>query len=359
MKQSNIIGNLFIKFSAFILVSVALVYVYEDIKIYNSFAEIIINDYKISTTIGFILFIFILVISSLFYLNSIITIFLNKLYSLRKNYKETRKNRALSKLIESIIILGFGDKNGASKHLSDIDQSYLDPQQLIYLDLIKKVTSSDDIPITLYGYMESFPFVKKYISKKLAKIEFKLGNIDKSLSYAKEYLTFNNKDEENNILISDIYSSKKNWEDMDDFISDIIKNSPLLQNDYANHFSNNYYIAAQDSLSKSMISDVLHYCKSSIELNPKNYLAAALLAEVASAQKKHQFINDILSNAFKAIPNFDIFIILKKFTNLENDDLFDLICIDIDQGKYLDLFISITTLLKLDDKKQELLRQIS
>lgn len=358
MKQSNIVGNFLAKFSAFMLVSIALVFAYTELRKYNLPLTINTGDYTLLTNIGFIVFITSLLIAFLFYLNALIGSLLNKIYLFKESYKGSRKNKSLSNLIESSILLSFGDKKNALEQLNSIDESYLDSKQSIYLELIRKISLSEEMPITMYGYMQNFPFIKKHISKKIARVEFKLGNLDKALSSAKEYFSICFDDEANNLLIAEIYSEKQEYTSMDDFISSYVNtlkaSSTQMSSETACKFSELYHKAADSLLASSESNDILYYCKKSIELNPENIDAASLFAEISSSKRNFDNINNVLIEAFHLKPNFHIFMIINKFTNLDASEFYERLTENIDIISFLDLFISISVILNLEDKQKDL-----
>ena len=186
-KQSYFLEFFFTKVLAFILVSIALVFAYSEIKQYNVFLSIRFHDYEINTYAGVIFFLIVLFIVILLFINGIFMSIVNSFRNFREKHRGSKINQSISRLIESSILLAFGAKKEASAKVIQADRKYLTQEQSGYADLVESMSSSETIPITLYGYISKFPFVKNQLSKKLSIIEFKLGNLEKALEYAMEY----------------------------------------------------------------------------------------------------------------------------------------------------------------------------
>lgn len=355
-RQTGFISGFILRLLAFILLSLAFAFVYIEISEYNFPVHIKAGKYIIDTYAGFILFLLLAAFSLLFLLNSIFFSIFDKFQYLRKKYRKSKESKALAYLIESCILLTFNDKKGAKEHISKIDTSYLKNEFKIYFNLLKSISSSESIPITLYGYMQNFPFIKSNMSKKLAGVEYKLGNLDKALSYAKEYSNNIENNEDIVLILAQIYYEKKQWRDMDSSINSLNIENKEIKNKEA--FANLYISAAKELVSDGNSDEVLNYCKNAIEIMPSNIDAASLFAEVALSNGNYEFIRIVLLNAFYQYPNFNIFLVLHKFSNITNEELYYLLLEKVNFKEHLDLFLAITSVLNLPEQKNELLNYI-
>jgi uncharacterized protein HemY len=355
-KSSNIIGSIIFKIVVICVVASALFLSYGEIQKYNFPIEIQTSDYKVSTNAAFIGIIAGIIIAVLFSVNSFFTGIMNKIYMFKEGYRGAQKNKSISSLIEASVLLAFSDKKGAKDNLSLVDNNYLDPKQKLYFELISSMSLNDNIPITLYGYMQNFPFIKRHISKKIARIEFKMGNLDKALVSAKEYYNYNQFDPEVNLIIAEIYAAQKDWDSMDSLIEKYISSTDNMIS--PSEFSNLYFQAAKDMVSTGNNSDVLYYCKKSLEITPDNLASASLFAEISLLQKNYDSINNFLISCFQKKPSFDMFLLINKFSNLDPENLYQKLSDSLDLNKYSDLFIAICVVLNLDSSMKEILELV-
>ncbi len=356
-KQTNFLGFILSKLLACILLSIALMFVYNSFSNLNVDVVIKFSDYNINTSSGFLFFALLCAILILFLLNGFIGSIVNSFYNFRERYRGSRISSSISYLIESAILLAIGSKKEALKQLANIDTKYLSDEQKGYVDLIHIFSSSEGIPLTLIGSVQKFPFIKNQISKKLAIVEYKLGNLEKALEFARQYYSINSSDEEINLLIARIYSRKQDWKAMDGTISSVSHHEISIET--KNNLANLYLLAARDQLNKQNINDLFTYCSKALEFKPDFLEAASLFAEVAASQKNYDAAKINLLNAFATFPNFQIFLILKKFSDSTNSELYYKLVESCDFLSHQNLFLSIATVLELKDAQKEILEKIN
>lgn len=355
-KQSHIFGFITFKLLAFVTVGIALIFAYSEIAKYNYPLHIEFADYKIDTYIGFIIFALLLIMSILFFLNGVFTSIILKFQSIKDRYHGTKTNESINGLIESYIMYSFNNKKDALSHLNKVDKNYLNNDQKDYAELLNSLSSHDSIPIALYGYIQKFPILNKQISKKLAYIEFKLGNLDKALEYAREYYSISMNDEKISILLAQIYAKKEDWKAMDGVISSL--SGYDMSEDLSYESSRLYMLAAKYYLAETHNNDSLTYCRKALEINPGNLDAASLFAEIASGQRNYDLSTKVLISCFSAKPNFELFLILKKFTNLSNLELYNELVDSCEYESNISIFLAISTFLELTSKQKEILDKI-
>jgi len=184
-----------------------------------------------------------------------------------------------------------------------------------------------------------------------------MGNLDKALLTAKEYYSYNQLDPEINLIIAEIYAAQKDWDSLDSVIDRFISSGVYISD--VKQFSNFYLDASRDMVSSGNNTDVLYYCKKSLEILPDNILSASLFAEISLLQKNYESINNFLISCFHKKPNFSLFLIIHKFSNLEAEDLYEKLSDSCDIRLYSDLFIAISVVLNLENYKNEILDFVS
>lgn len=356
-KQLNIFSVFIFKMLAILLISIVLFFVYSELKDYNVEIKIEFLDYIINTNSVFLVFVLLLLLMLLLSINIIFSFISNKINLIKDNYVGTKSEGALSKLIESALLIALENKKEAEKYLQEINIEYLSQNQKNYYKLLQAITSSETIPLKLYHYIQKYPILYDQVSKKLAKIEFKLGNLDKALEYARQYYAVSNHDESINILLAEIYSEKKDWKAMDGVISSFVFEKTASS--ALKKFSELYLLSAKNFLNNGKNIDALSYCKKSIDLDPSNLEACELFAEIAVGNKNYELINNILINSFAKGPSFELFLIIRKFSDMSDEDLyFELLNVSSDNND-LGLYLAISTYLNLEDKQKEILDKIA
>lgn len=355
-KQTNFLSFFIFKLIAFILVFVALFYAYGEISSYNMKLEIIFSDYKITTYSGFLSFVVLFALGLIFWIYGLINSLICKIYSIKQAYRGSKSNEAIKNLVESSILLGFGNKKAAVKIIDELNLDYLQDDLKDYPELIKALSQSETIPLALYTNIQKFPALKNQIFKKLAKIEYKLGNFDKALEYSKDYQIASNYDEDNNLLLAQIYLAKKDLKAMDGVISSLSFGD--ISNLAKTNFSNLYREASKLALIQANNSDAILYARKAIDINFENLDAIVLFCEIAIAQKQYDLIRNVTISCFGHKPSFNLFLIIRKFSDLENIDLYHKLVDSCDFESNLDVFLSITSVLNLENQQKEILEKI-
>ncbi|MDX2050595.1 MAG: hypothetical protein SFT93_05465 [Rickettsiaceae bacterium] len=356
MNQNNLFLSLFTRIFVFILISIIFAFLYNQVSDYNLTVNLEISNYSIKTYIGTLVFLLVLPLTLLLFIINLLSKIIFKINLIRRNYQSSRASRAVNQLIESCLIFSFNNKKDTIDHLKSIDQRYLSEDQKEYVDLVLTLASSDTIPISLYSYIQKYPIVKKQISKKLAEMEFKLGNIERAHEYAVEYYSIAPNDSSNNILLAKIHAKHSNYKAIDKLIfeTDICS----ITSEAALAFSEIYFAAAKEAMAELKNSEALTYCSKALDVNPKNLAAAEFFAEIAAAQRSFSLITEILIPCFAKAQDFNLFLIIKKFSNLTDIELYNELMYICSENYDLGVFLAIATYLELGSKKQELLDQI-
>ena len=355
-KQNSIFSNILLKIIALILVSIALVFAYSEISQYNQKFTLVISDYYVESYVGVIVFGILLILAIFLGINGIFYNIYNIFDNFRENYKGSKIKKSVSALIESSILLGIGSKSEAYYHLDYVDNNYLDDQQKKYVEIIKSLASSETVPVTFYSYITKFPFLKNLVSKKLASIELKLGNLEKALEFARQYYYAKEFDEEINIILAKIYFETSDYKALDGIISSTSEHQ--ISETCKIILSNLYVGAAKKLISESRSSEVMEFCRKALELNPGSVVAAELFSEIAIASQKINLVEDVVLKAFCLEPNFGTFLVLNRYKKHNNEEFYNLLIESADYKAYPELFIAIASILDLSDKQKDLIAEL-
>ncbi|MDX1924377.1 MAG: hypothetical protein SFT91_04045 [Rickettsiaceae bacterium] len=356
-KKLNFIGFKIFKLLILTLVCISFAFIYSKFSKYNIDLTIEFGDLRIKTYVGVVLFGFILLVSLLFLIVGIISYTFSQLISIRDSFSGDRAQNALKRLIESAILMSIHDKKGAATLIKNVDVNYLSEEIAEYAELISSLTSSESVPVSFYHYSKKFPILKKQASKKLSQIEFKMGNFDKALEYAKEYYYSDPEDEQINIILAKIHAAKERWRDMDGLISSV--GNYNFSDETRLVFSSLYVTAAKTILNDGNNVDAQDYCVKSLEQDPANMNAAELFAEISTLQRNYDLTKKVLISSFARRPSFELFLLVRKFTDLTNRELYDELVDSCTFDKHFAIFLAIATYLRLEDKKEDILNQIS
>ncbi len=356
-KQNNHLSFITTKIIAIILVSIALIFVYIELAKFNVAIQIRFSEYEIDTYLGSIVFAILAVIFCIFYFISAISYIINGFEYYKDRYYSAKKNSAISEIIESAILLAIGSKKEALDKIDDVETKYLPEDKKDYLELMKALSSSEVIPVALYGYLQKFPFIKNKVFKKLANVEYKIANYDKALEYARQCYASGESDEEISLIMAKIYFAKEDFKSMDGVASSMLHNQ--LSHQTLNILSDLYLNASKTYLKNMQNTESENFAIKALELNPKNIEAAELFAEIAGAQKEFSLAREVLLNAFEKYPSFQIFLVLKKYSDIPNFELYNLLAQKCDYSTNIDLFLAIATILDLEEAKQNILSEIT
>ena len=356
-KQNNLLSFIVTKIIAIILISLALFFVYMELAKFNLAIQIRFAGYEIDTYLGSVVFAVLLVIFCIFYFISAISYIINGFEYYKQKYYGAKKSLAISEIIESAILLAIGSKKEALDKINLIDTKYLSEDKKDYLGLMKALCSAEVIPVALYGYLQKFPFIRNKVFKKLANIEYKLANYEKALEYARQCYAFASGDEEVALILAKIYFAKEDFKSMDGVVLSMLHNP--LRSDTLLNLSDLYLKAARIFLKNTLTSDSVNFAIKSLDLNPENIQAAELFAEIATSQKEYDLVRDTLLNAFEKHPDFQTFLVMKKYTNMSNIELYNLLAEKCDYNSKVELFLAIATILDLEEVKLQILSQIT
>jgi hypothetical protein len=124
------------------------------------------------------------------------------------------------------------------------------------------------------------------------------------------------------------------------------------------NFSNLYREASKLALVQANNSDAILYARKAIDINFENLDAIELFCEIAIAQKQYDLIRNVTISCFGHKPSFNLFLIIRKFSDLENIDLYHKLVDSCDFESNLDVFLSITSVLNLENQQKEILEKI-
>ncbi|MDX1917097.1 MAG: hypothetical protein SFT68_03845 [Rickettsiaceae bacterium] len=346
----------FFRFLIFICVTIYVCASYMRLSGIDDSIKIEVNNLIIDTWLSAVVILFLVTTGVILFANSIFTLLFNSIGEIKSKLNAQRAQENISKLLESALLLGINERANANKLITGINTHYLDNSQKGYYELIKAIAAENAPTISLYMYNQ-YPGLKIFVAKKLADIELKLGNLEKALEYARLYYLSNPENESIHLIMAKIYCAMQNWHQVDSTILSI--NHKNCRNQIKEEFSSLYLEAAKAFLKVQDNSSVLDYCGKSLEQNPSNYKAAELFAEVASLQKNYELVNKVLLGCFKKNPNFNLFLLIRKFTDYNNLELYKALCDISDVKEYVDLFLAISCYLNLQEKQKEILDLVS
>lgn len=322
---------------------------------FNYSIKIEVQEVVINTRLATIFSLSVFVGGLALWVISIFSSLMNRILNIGHVYRKQKMEDNVSRLIESALLLGVAEKSHAYNLACKIEESYLESSYSGYLDLIKAMSSAGATPISFYFY-NKYPTLKAYAAKKLSEIELKIGNVEKALEYAKLYYNSDPENEHINLILAKIYTSMKQWRQMDYIISSL-KHKEYPQ-DTRNEFSDLYLEAAKSSLRVQDNADSIDYATKALAENPANIGAAELFAEIATLNKNYDATKKVLINCFSYKPSFETFLLTRKFVNCSNLELYKDLAESCDTKEHISTFLAISTYMNLEDQQKELLDSV-
>lgn len=317
--------------------------------------KIVINflKYDIQTNLVFLTLVFAFILLLLFYLIGIISGFVRNLLKYQERVLAQNKNNAILKMAESALLLSMGENNATQTLLKKVDKKYLSNYEKDLLSLIDSKSDNGNIPVNICYSLSKTPNLSYVVSKKLANIEFKLGNYGKAEEWAMIYYEQNKDDIENNLTICQILAIREDWYKIDDVISlmNVNEGEKAI-------FSKFYIQGAKKTILDRSQPDALTLCQKALLINPTDYEAAELFCEIASSLKRHELIEMVLFSSFKAKPDFKIFLLIKNFVSLPAEELFVRLTDNTIINDYPEILLAITASLGLTDTQKDILNRL-
>lgn len=307
-------------------------------------------------------FFFVCVSSVLFVIIAYLVISLIKnLYSMPRfissKFQASQNNKARDLILDSYIaILSHGAidsyKVNALKGLNDYNKH---AELIVFINSYNSSQTSDETISRLYS-LSQIPNLSLYAHTQLVKLFFKSRNYIEAMKHGKLAFEINKTNEELNLYLINLYTVLGMWEDLEHSIAQIECGSYKIPDNI--HTKKNisrdllalaeYYIQKGDSIKElQALEDSLRYDQENL------YSIDKLCKHYINNGHTHE-IQDVLDRAFACNPSFDLFVMYKKFSGVNDDVIYDNLATLARPKENIELFLSIGAALGQPDKVNDI-----
>ena len=290
-----------------------------------------------------------------------IIILIRNLYAIPRlialKFQESQNQKAVNMILESYMYLLSNRKiSDAKVNALKKMAHYKDHGALIVLHHFKYSVNHFEDKISSLEHLSKVAGLSLYTYMQFTMLFFESKNYTEALKYAK--LTFDMTTESLpiNVCLARIYIKLEMWQDFALFMDCVAnKDYQIPDNTKVNReFAVYLYKLAEYFIQKGDNSKAIKYLEYSLKYDQANLYSIDKLCKHYINNGQTNEIQDVLDSAFACNPSFDLFVMYKKFSGVNDDAIYDTLATLARPKENTELFLAIAAALGQADKVHDI-----
>lgn len=311
-------------------------------------------DYIVETTLFTILAALALLLFVTIILFRLLSIIFNFPHLIKKRFAIRRMQKVNNILMQSMSYLLANNKFKAAEITRRIEKDLKVEHKELYNLIQAESEENFEKKIEYYRLLSNSKDYSYFAFKRLASTFLQNNFYEQAEDHATRAFNLNEFDSDILEILLHCYAKQGTWNKFVFIVSKLNRVDSKKMNQISSEISKYYLQAAKDTLEKGEDHQAMNYIESALKLNPSDAEALDFYLSLNLSLNHGSDSLEIIQNAFKVNPSFEIAEIYMKISNSQPEKMYDELSSMVDPLKYRGLFLAVAAYLGLPQKIESL-----